>query len=86
MQQIATITSKKQLTLPASLFKKVGFKTGDKVIVSDKNGSLVISSAVKLVEELAGSVSVPIEWKGKDIDEIVKIAKNKYFKEKMQKT
>ena len=56
MSYMATITSKKQLTLPAELFRKVGFRVGQKVIVSEENGQLMLSSAEKLVEELAGSV------------------------------
>lgn len=84
MTQIATITSKKQLTLPAELFRRAGFKIGQKVIVSEENGHLILTPAEKLVEELAGSVPVPEEWKGKNIDQIIEEARDEYFKEKYQ--
>ena len=84
MTQIATITSKKQLTLPAELFRQVGFRVGEKVIVSEENGSLKITSAERLVEELAGSVPMPKKWRGKDIDEIIEEARNEYFSKKYQ--
>lgn len=84
MNQMATITSKNQLTLPAELFRKVGFRVGEKVIVSEENGSLKITSAEKLVEDLAGSIPMPKEWEGKDIDQIVEEARDEYFKKKYQ--
>ncbi len=82
MNQLATITSKQQLTLPVGLFRKAGFKIGQKVIVSEENGRLILTPAEKLVEELAGSVPVPKKWKGKDIDQIIEQAKDEYFQEK----
>ncbi|OGE19579.1 hypothetical protein A3A14_03040 [Candidatus Daviesbacteria bacterium RIFCSPLOWO2_01_FULL_43_38] len=85
MSYMATITSKKQLTLPAELFRKVGFRVGQKVIVSEENGQLMLSSAEKLVEELAGSVPVPRKWKGKGIGSIINQAKDEYFKEKYKR-
>lgn len=79
MTQLATITSKKQLTLPAEVFKKAGLRIGQKVIVSEENGHLLITPAEKLVEELAGSVSIPSRLKGKDMDEVIEQAKKQYF-------
>lgn len=82
MSQMATITSKKQLTLPAELFRKAGLRIGQKVIVSEENGRLVLTPAEKLVEELAGSVPMPKRWKGKSIDAIIEQARDEYFTEK----
>lgn len=82
MTQLATITSKKQLTLPAAVFKKAGFKIGQKVIVSEEDGHLLITPAEKLVEELAGSVRIPTKLKVQDIDKAVELSKEKYFKDK----
>ncbi|MDO8498587.1 MAG: AbrB/MazE/SpoVT family DNA-binding domain-containing protein [bacterium] len=62
MTQIATITSKKQLTLPAELFRKAGFRIGQKLVVSEENGRLILTPAEKLVEEFGGSVSMPKRW------------------------
>ena len=82
MAQIATITSKKQLTLPAAVFKKAGLKIGQKVIVSEENGHLLITPAERLVEDLAGSVSIPAKFKGGDIDKAIEFSKEKYFRDK----
>lgn len=82
MNQMATITSKKQLTLPAALFKKAGFRIGQKVIVSEENGSLRIESAEALVEKLAGSVPIPKKWQGKNLDQIIDEARDEYFRNK----
>lgn len=83
MSQMATITSKRQLTIPSQLFKKMGFKQGEKVIVTqEEDGSLKIKSAIQLVEELAGSIPVPTKWKGKNLDRIVKEARDAHFNKK----
>src|SRR3989338_3080026 len=86
MAQIATITSKKQLTLPAAVFKKAGLRIGQKVIVSEEDGQLLITPAEKLVEDLAGSVNVPSRLKGKDADEVIEQAKRKYFQNKYKQS
>lgn len=85
MNYTATITSKKQLTLPAEAFRQAGFHIGQKVIVKEEGGSLVVTPAEKLVEELAGSVPIPPKWKGKDTDEIVEEAKTEYLMNKYSK-
>lgn len=82
MTQMATITSKKQLTLPVEIFRKAGLRTGQKVVVSEENGRITITPAEKLVEELAGSLPVPEAWKGKDVDEIISQTKEDYFRQK----
>ena len=79
MAQLATITSKKQLTLPSEVFKKAGLRVGQKVIVSEENGRLVITPAEKLVEELAGSVKIPKRLQGKDLDQTIEQSKREYF-------
>lgn len=82
MTQIATITSKKQLTIPAALFRSAGFEIGQKVIVSQEGRGLLITPAENLVEELAGSVPIPKKWQGKNIDEMIDQAKEEYFMNK----
>lgn len=84
MQLIATITSKRQLTIPSSIFKKSGLKKGDKVIVQQKGGKIEIEPARALVERLAGSIEVPKKLQGLSEDEIIKKAKEEYFKSKKQ--
>lgn len=80
MNQMATITSKNQLTLPMALFKRAGFRIGQKVIVSEENGRLILTPAEKLVEELAGSVPIPKKWQGKSIPFIKEQAIKDYFR------
>jgi len=82
MTQMATITSKKQLTIPVAIFKKAGLRIGQKVLVSEENGSLKITSAERLVEELAGSLPMPKEWEGRDLDEMIEEAKAQHFRHK----
>ncbi len=82
MFQQATITSKMQVTLPIKLARKVGLKSGQKIQVKEENGRLILTPMRQLVEELAGSWSLPKKWKGKDIDEIIEEAKEEHFKNK----
>lgn len=82
MSQMATITSKRQLTIPSKLFKEAGLQIGQKVVISEENGSLKLTPAEKLVEELAGSVPVPKKWRGKNLDQIIEEARVEYFKHK----
>lgn len=82
MSQLATITSKKQLTLPSKLFKKANLKIGQKVFVKEENGSLIITPAEKLVEDLAASIPIPQEWKGRDLDKIIEGSIEEYYTKK----
>lgn len=81
MTQMATITSKKQLTLPAELFRKAGLRIGQKVIVSEENGRLILTPAERLVEELAGSLAMPKKWVGKSLDKIIEESAEEYFRD-----
>lgn len=80
--QTATITSKLQFTIPTKIAKKVGIKSGEKVQVSEENGKITIAPMKKMIMELAGSLSLPKRWKGRDIDSIIRESKYKYFKNK----
>ena len=79
--QIATITSKNQLTLPVDIVRKIGLEVGQKVIVSEEGGKVVITPAEDLVEELAGSLKMPKKWKGRSMEEIIEKSKREYFSE-----
>lgn len=85
MAQIATITSKRQLTIPSKIFKKAGIRIGEKVVVQEIEDGLLIKPAIKLVEELGGSVSVPKKFSGIDIDKAIEIAKERHFRRKWQR-
>jgi len=82
MQQYGTVTSKNQITIPAKIARKLNLKAGEKVSIAENKGEIVITPAVALVEKLAGSIKVPKHLKGRDIDELIEEAKEKYFAEK----
>ena len=79
MFQTATVTSKRQLTIPITMYKKMGLKDGQKVVVSYVNNELRVQSALDLVDHLAGSVEIPEAFKGVPIDTIVSQAKTKHL-------
>ena len=62
--------------------RKVGLVSGDKVTVSEENGRIVVTPIKKLITELAGSLSIPDKWTGKDIDSIIQEAKAQHFQSK----
>jgi len=80
MNQVATITSKKQLTIPVAIFNKIGLRIGQKVLISEDNGRLLITPAEKLVEELAGILTMPKKWKGKTLNQVIEDSKKEYFR------
>lgn len=82
MEYVATITSKRQFTIPATLFKKTKLRKGQKVLVRERNGLLEIESMRKLVEKLAGSVPIAPEYRGLGVDEMIEKAKRDYFRNK----
>ena len=79
MTKTATITSKRQITIPAALFKEVGLAERQKVLISEEGGKLVITPVANLIEKLAGSLQVPSRWEGKDVDTIIEESKAEYF-------
>jgi len=82
MQKMATITSKRQLTIPVVIFQELGLEEGERVVVSEDNGKIVIQSGRDLVEELAGSVVAPKRFRGLTIEKMVELAKQEYLKNK----
>ena len=82
MTQMATITSKRQLTIPASIFRQLGLQQGQKVVIKVEEGSMKITSAMELLDRLQGSVQVPKEYQGLTEDQMIAKAKNEYFKSK----
>lgn len=74
MTYMATLTGKQQLTVPADLFRRLNWKIGQKVLISEDAGSLSITSALDLVDQLAGSVPILNKFKGLSIDQIIEQA------------
>ena len=85
MSYIATITSKRQLTIPSELFKNTKLSEGDKVLMEEKGGNILLKPAVSLVEELAGSLRVPKRFRGLSEDKMIAKAKKEYFNRKYGK-
>lgn len=80
--QMATITSKRQLTIPSSIFQRLGFREGEKVLISEEEGAMKVVSALSLIDKLAGSVKIPARYRGLSIDQMIDKAKKEYFKHK----
>jgi len=82
MTYTATITSKRQITLPASLFSDLGLRKGQKLTITKRGDELVMTSALAAMYRLMGSVKRPEKFKGMDIDEMIEKAKMEYFSKK----
>jgi AbrB family looped-hinge helix DNA binding protein len=54
---VTTITSKGQITLPAEFRKREGFHPGDKVIVRECDGGLIVESATAAADRLYGMLA-----------------------------
>jgi len=85
MMQLATITSKKQFTIPADIFRAAGFKTGQKILVTRKDRSLLLEPVEDIVENLAGSVRIPKKYRNLTIGKIKKKAIHDYFSNNKKK-
>lgn len=81
MHYIATLTSKRQLTLPSKLTRKLNLKPGEKMAIKEESGRLIMTPTVRLVEELAGSLKLPDKFKGLDTQQMIEKAKKEYFSE-----
>ena len=78
MQKTSTITSKRQLTIPSQIFRAAGLKEGQKVLIEEKEGIVMVKPAIHMVERLAGSVNVPVRFRSLSIEEIIRRAKKEY--------
>lgn len=82
MTKTATITSKRQITIPASIFKKTKLGERQKVLISERDGEVVITPLLAKIEKLAGSLKMPERWRGKALEEIIEESRLEYFREK----
>ena len=83
MNQTATITHKRQFTIPVRVYNELGLRAGDKVLVTHANGKLLIEPMTRLIDKLAGSVVVPDRFKRlKNANILIKKAKQEYFKQR----
>lgn len=80
MTYTATITSKRQLTIPADLFRKINLKQGQKVILTESAGIITMESALALVNRLAGSLKIPKHLKKVPIETAIQKGIENHFK------
>lgn len=80
MTYLATITSKRQITLPAALFSKLDLKSGTKVIITEEQGKIIMSPSESAVHELAGIIKVPKKISDNRLKAIIKISRHKRLK------
>lgn len=82
MLQIVTITSKRQITIPAKIFNRLQLKEGDKLIAEVDSNKITLQKAQQLLDELVGSLRIPRRYKNKSLNFIIKEAKKEYFSTK----
>lgn len=70
------------MTLPANLFRTTRFRRGEKVVFSVVDNEVKMESALELINSLAGSIKVPDNLKGRDVDELIKEARAARYKNK----
>ena len=82
MTYTVTVTSKRQITLPAKLFVELGFEKGQKLQIKRQGRELVMSLELDELHELMGSVKRPKKYARLEIDEMIDQAKEKYWNKK----
>ena len=82
MAQTATITDKRQFTIPVETYRKLGFREGGKVIVTHRGNKMIVEPAEIIVARLAGSVTLPRRFRGMTLDAIIHKAKDEHFSKK----
>ena len=80
MTYLATITDKRQVTIPADVYRAMEMKKGQKVVLQVNDRIISLRPVEDLVEKLAGSVRVPSGYRGMDVDKVVAKAKQEYFR------
>lgn len=79
MLQTVSITSKRQITIPATIYNKLGLEKGQRLVVFTDEKRIVMEPAEFLIEKLAGSISLPKKFKGKKLEKIIQQTKQEYF-------
>jgi antitoxin PrlF len=65
MRQTLIVSSRGQITLPADLRKQFGIKSGEPVIIEERNGELVLKPATVLEVEIYNPERIA-EWDRED--------------------
>jgi AbrB family looped-hinge helix DNA binding protein len=82
MQQIVSITSKNQITLPVKITRLLNINRGDRLVIKVESGRIIMEKAQQLLDDLAGSLYLPKKYRNKSLSYIVKEAKKEYFTSK----
>lgn len=73
MTGMTTITSKRQMTIPAKLFRELNLQEGDRLIVTEVAGELRLKKATTMVLKYAGLLA--LQGKSIDLDKAISQAK-----------
>ena len=65
MRQTLIVSTRGQITLPADIRKQFGIKSGEPVIIEDRNGELVLKPATVMAVEMYSPKQVA-EWDQQD--------------------
>lgn len=82
MTYTATITSKRQITLPVAMFEDFELAIGQKLVLTKHEDGIMMKSPLAAMYKLMGSVKRPKKYQGMDIDVMIEQAKMNYFKNK----
>jgi AbrB family looped-hinge helix DNA binding protein len=82
MLQTVRITSKRQITIPVKIFKRLKLNKGDRLSIEIESNKMVMQKAQVILDNLAGSVKLPNKYKNKPIDYIIRESKKEYFRSK----
>jgi len=75
-----TITSKRQITIPAVIFREAKLLEKQKLSVTSAGNQVILTPVAQAIDELAGSLKMPARWKNKNLDQVISEAKNEHFK------
>lgn len=84
MMKTATITSRRQLTIPVSIFNELNLMDVRTMTVEKRNNTLVLTPVQHILNILAGSVTTPERYKNMSVDEIIDKSKKEYFNQESQ--
>jgi bifunctional DNA-binding transcriptional regulator/antitoxin component of YhaV-PrlF toxin-antitoxin module len=79
MIQTVTISSKRQITIPSSMFSNLGFTQGDLLVAQIQDNTIVLQKATHALDALAGSIVVSSKKKSLSVEEAIRLAPARYF-------
>lgn len=82
MKKTVKITSKRQITIPAAIYKELGLSDGASLVMDSGPGYITLTDPLNGFYKLAGSLKTPEKYKGVDLDEAIDKGLEKYIKEK----